>query len=172
MNENEILKALIWDETDGSLRYKGVRYLLIRPETLGKLMEVEGPGVEGRAGESLFQGGFTGGFLSSKTYRDMHGFSDEEIIAFMMSMGGQIGWGRFSLEAFDAESSVLAVRVKGSPFAEVQGEAKGPACHLIRGIVAGMGSALLGRQCGAVETSCEAMGDDCCRFILDAGQGS
>ena len=161
---------MIWDENEGSLRYKGIRYLVIRPETLSDLFKAVEPVAGERAGEALFRGGFTGGNLSSRAYREIHGFSDEEILDFMLTMGGQIGWGRFSLEAWDKGSGDLVVRVTSSPFAEAHGEADEPVCHLLRGIVAGMGSALLERECGAVETSCQAMGDDCCRFVLDAGK--
>jgi hypothetical protein len=34
MSENSILNELVYDQASGALRYKGVRYLLIRPETI------------------------------------------------------------------------------------------------------------------------------------------
>ncbi len=166
MKENAILDELVWDEADGSLRYKGVRYLLVRPETLGELLKAVEPVAGDRAGEALFQGGFTGGRLSCQTYRKLHGFTDEEILDFMTGMGGEIGWGRFELERYSAAEGVLEIRVCGSAFAEAYGRSDRPVCHLIRGIVAGMGTALLGLECGALETDCEAKGDPCCRFVL------
>jgi predicted hydrocarbon binding protein len=166
MRENAILDNLTYDEREGALRYKGVRYLLIRPETLGELLKAVEPVAGDQAGEALYRGGFEGGRLSTETYREIHGFSDREIIDFMMRMGREIGWGRLSLESYRPGEGLLEVRVAGSAFAEAYGPSSRPVCHLIRGVVAGMGSALLGRACRGLEPSCEAAGDPCCRFTL------
>ncbi|MFP3928889.1 MAG: V4R domain-containing protein, partial [Desulfobacteraceae bacterium] len=115
---------------------------------------------------ALYKGGFEGGFLSSKKYREIYGLSDLEIIEFMTEMGGQIGWGKFHLDNYDKEARVLEISVEDSPFAEAREDARRPVCDLIRGVVAGMGSALLEMEVGAEERSCKALGDDCCRFVL------
>lgn len=167
MTENTILGNLVYNDAEGSLRYKGVRYLLLRPETLGKLLKAVEPMAGDLAGEALYAGGFTGGLLSSKTYQEMHGLTDQETIAFMMRMGREIGWGRFSLERYDPGEGLLSVLVSGSAFAEAYGASDRPVCHLIRGIVAGMGSALMGKDCNALETDCAAAGAECCRFVLE-----
>lgn len=168
MAENKILKELNHNPGEGALRYKGIRYLLIRPETLIGLQKA----VERETGtpqfDALYEGGFAGGFLSSKNYQEMHGYTDREVLDFMTSMGGEIGWGRFQVEQYDPEAEILEISVASSPFAEAYGEAEHPVCHLLRGIVAGIGSALLKTECGAIETACSAMGDDKCRFILTA----
>ena len=166
MEENAILSNLAYDGETGAIRYKGVRYLLIRPETLAELLKAVESVAGEQAGESLYRGGFEGGRLSTTTYREIHGFSDREIIDFMMRMGREIGWGRPSLDRYSPEQGVLEVRVTGSAFAEAYGSSSRPVCHLIRGVVAGMGSVLLGRSCRALEPACEAMGDACCRFTL------
>ncbi|MCF8060957.1 MAG: hypothetical protein K9M82_00435 [Deltaproteobacteria bacterium] len=166
MEKNAILSNLVYEEEAGTLRYKGVRYLLIRPETLGELLKAVEPVAGDQAGEALYRGGFEGGRLSTKTYREVHGFSDREIIDFMMRMGREIGWGRLSLEQYSSDGPVLEVRVRGSAFAEAYGPSSRPVCHLIRGVVAGMGSVLLGREVRALEPACESMGDPCCRFTL------
>jgi len=166
MEENAILNNLAYDEKGGTLRYKGVRYLLIRPETLGELLKAVEPVAGEQAGEALYRGGFEGGRLSTTTYREVHGFSDREIIDFMMRMGREIGWGRLSLERYSPDPGRMEVRVEGSAFAAAYGPSSRPVCHLIRGVVAGMASVLLGRECRAVETACEAVGDPCCRFTL------
>ncbi|MBW2015982.1 MAG: 4-vinyl reductase [Deltaproteobacteria bacterium] len=169
MNENTILKDLRHDAHEGSLRYKGVRYLLIRPETIvGFQKAIEGSTGEGQC-EALYKGGFDGGYLSSKNYREIHGFTELEVLDFMARMGGEIGWGRFKIERYDPNTRALEVSVTASPFAEAYGESAHPVCHLIRGIVAGMGSALLGIKCDAVETACSAMGADRCLFNLIVG---
>ncbi len=164
--QNLIVKDLEYDHGEGALRYKGVRYLLIRPETLAGIQKTIEEGSGSAGGEPLYKGGFEGGYLSSKKYREIHGFTDLEIIEFMVGMGGQIGWGRFHLDRYDREARILEVSVEASPFAEACKGARRPVCHLIRGVVAGMGSALLGVECAAEETTCKALGDDRCRFAV------
>ncbi len=162
---NPILQDIVADPEDGALRYKGVRYLLIRPETLAGIQKaIEAGAAEGE--HPMYRGGFDGGFLSSTRYRDIHGFTDPEILDFMMEMGGFIGWGKFHLDRYDRAAQVLEVSVTASPFAEAYGKAHSPVCHLIRGVVAGMGSALLGFEVRAEERACSALGDPYCRFVL------
>ena len=164
MTGNSILDELTYDQSLGALTYKGVRYLLIRPETITGFQQ----GVEGLsgkdAGESLFRGGFVGGSLSTKKYRAVFGLSNREVLEFMMKMGSEIGWGGFMLDEYDPEAGILKVSVKNSPFAESYGKSNRGVCHLIRGIVGGMGSALFGRTCTASEVNCTAMGDEKCVF--------
>jgi hypothetical protein len=164
--ENEILKEIKFASEKGGLFYKEVRYLLIRPETLTALQK----GIEQELGEKatllLFQSGFQGGSLSSKRYREVFNFSNEEIIRFMMKTGPQIGWGRFELETFDPVQKHLAVKVYSSPFAEAYGSSSSPVCHFIRGVLAGMASVIYGREAEARESSCLAKGDAFCKFDI------
>lgn len=168
MSENQILDELIYDQSSGSLLYKGVRYLLIRPETIAGFQKalVESCGQE--AGDGLFEGGYTGGSLSARKYRAIHNFSDHEIIDFMMNMGNQIGWGNFSLERYDPTAKHLCVSVNHSPFAQAYGASSHAVCHLIRGVLAGMASVLFAEECMAEEVECRVRGDESCRFVMEA----
>jgi predicted hydrocarbon binding protein len=165
---NPILEALEFDGERGAISFKGVRYLLIRPETFVEFQK----GLEERLGEEaqeiLYRGGFTGGHLSTKKYKEIFEYGDDEIAQFMMAMGGQIGWGNFKLEEFNLEAKRLIVTVTGSPFAVAYGKSKGPVCHMIRGVMAGMGYALFGEDVASVETHCLAKGNDLCRFLIEA----
>ena len=166
--ENPILEALEFNEENGAISFKGVRYLLLRPETLVEFQK----GLEERLGEEaqeiLYRGGFSGGRLSTEKYRETFGYGDEGILQFMVTMGGQIGWGNFTLEEFSLEAKRLIVTVTGSPFAVAYGKSKGPVCHMIRGVMAGMGYALFGEDVAAVELHCLAKGDEVCRFLIEA----
>lgn len=166
MPESTILKNLIFDESCGALSYKGVRYLLIRPETIAGFQKSlhESHGEE--ADEKLFAGGFEGGSLSAKKYQEFHNFSDSEIIEFMMNMGAQIGWGRFSLERYDPKLKILQVSVANSPFAECYGKSSQGVCHLTRGVLCGMATILFDQDCTATETECRAKGDRHCLFVI------
>ncbi len=168
MSKNPILDELKYDQSSGSLRYKGMRYLLIRPETIAgfqkALVESCGKEVE----DKLFEGGYTGGSLSAKKYKALYNFSDPEIIEFMMNMGNQIGWGHFSLVRYDPTAKHLCVAVKHSPFAQAYGKSSQGVCHLIRGVLAGLAAVLFAGNCTADEVECQARGDKSCRFVIEA----
>lgn len=164
--DNEILRGLEWDAGRGRLTFNEVRYLLIRPETLADFQKAVEAELGERAGELIFAGGFTGGSLSSRRYKDVFGYSDEEIVGFMCGMGGQIGWGHFELVELNPEAGRLVVQVRDSPFAEAYGPADQGVCHFIRGVLAGLGAGIFDAEVEAVETHCTAQGDSSCQFNI------
>ena len=164
--DNKIFKELKFVPEKGGFFYNEVRYLLIRPETLAAFQKAIEEEIGEKASRILFESGFQGGSLSSKKYREVFGFSDEEIIRFMMDMGSQIGWGRFELERFDSAKKRLVLKVYHSPFAESYGSSSKPVCHLIRGVLGGVASVVFGRKVEPEELSCLAKGDGCCRFEI------
>ena len=168
MSNNPIVDELVYDQSAGALTYKGVRYLLIRPETITGFQKALAANCGQDVDGSLFAGGYAGGSLSARKYKALHGFSDAEIIEFMMNMGNQIGWGNFSLVRYDPAAEHLCVAVKHSPFAQAFGESSQSVCHLIRGVLAGMASVLFGTECLADEVQCLAKGDEQCRFVVEA----
>jgi len=165
---NAILEALEFEGERGAISFKGVRYLLIRPETLAEFQK----GLEERlgeeAGELLYRAGFAGGHLSTEKYKETFGYGDDEIVQFMMTMGGQIGWGKFQVEEFNRKGKRLIVLVKSSPFAMAYGDSAHSVCHMTRGVMAGMAHILFGEDVAAAETQCLAKGDDLCRFLIEA----
>ena len=163
---NEILKELNFDQEKGGLFYKEVRYLLIRPETLVAFQKAIEKELCGKSNEILFESGFVGGALSSKRYREVFSYSDEEVVHFMMNMGSQIGWGRFELEKFDPDQKRLIVRVFHSPFAEAYGKSSSEVCHFIRGVITGMASSIFQKTLISKELSCLSKGDLFCRFEI------
>ena len=167
MKENTILDVLEFDPSSGSLKYKGIRYLLIRPETLTGFQKAAEAVSGNTSGDFLYQGGFQGGYLSSKKYAEVFGFSDRETIEFMMTMGKEIGWGVFELKHYDLPGKQLKITVRNSVFAEAYGPSKLGVCHLIRGVMAGMASILFNAQCRAAETTCISKGDEYCTFIVN-----
>ena len=169
MSDNPFLDELIHDKASGALRYKDVRYLLIRPETIVGFQKSIAQACGPSAAEKLFEGGFTGGSLSSKKYRELHHYNDYEIIEYMLTMGNQIGWGSFSLEDYDPQNRCLRVSVANSPFAESYGSSATGVCHLIRGVLAGMAFGIFNTECAATETECLAMGDRRCLFVIGEG---
>ena len=167
MSKNQILDELNYDQTTGSLFYKGVRYLLIRPETLAGFQKALDEKCGNLVGDQLFAGGYAGGSLSAQKYKALHSFSAHEVIEFMMSMGSQIGWGHFSRVRYDPTKKYLCIAVADSPFARAYGPSSQSVCHLIRGVLAGMASVLFGGECRADEMECQAKGDEVCRFVIE-----
>lgn len=166
MAVNSILNEIEYDPESGELNYKDVRYLLIRPETMvgfQKAIEKQEP----KAGiDALFQGGYQGGYLSAKKYKEIQNLSDEETIKFMMAMGAQIGWGYFKLDQYDFDSKTLQISVENSPFAAAYGESSEGICHLTRGVLCGLADVLFSKTCTASEVKCAAKGDHHCVFVI------
>jgi len=170
MTEELILDMLTSDLEQGALRIKDVRYLLIRPETMITVQKaLEAEIGFARAGEILYPGGFTGGKLSGERYRREFGLTEREAVAFMCRMGAEIGWGRFHIIELDEEARRLHIKVENSPFAETYGsDAPGAVCHLIRGVLGGLGVGIFGTEVVAQEPLCKAKGDAECRFEVHA----
>lgn len=165
MDINEILAEMTFLPEEGSLKFQGVRYLLIRPETLVSLQKAleQEVGPE-RTAEILYTGGFTGGQLSGRKYMQTFGLSEPEAVAFMCRMGAEIGWGNFHVVALDPDQQQLIVEVAHSPFAEAYGESEAEVCHLIRGVLGGLGAGVFGAPVEANESRCLTLGDPTCRF--------
>ncbi len=167
---NAILDEIVYNPDKGALHYKEVRYLLIRPETLAGMQKAMERVSGTEANEIIFQGGFDGGYLSARKYKEIHGFRDEEILDFMVRMGSQIGWGVFHLALFDPVAESICIEVRNSPFAEAYGKASEGVCHLIRGVVSGLATAIFGKNSTASETNCIAKGDEKCSFVVGGNQ--
>lgn len=166
--ENSILADLKFDAQRGALLYNDVRYLLIRPETLIAFQKAAEEKLGAGADQLLFAGGYTGGTLSARRYREVFGFSDEESVAFMAKMGMEIGWGKFSVMRLDVMAGELIFQVESSPFAAAYGKAGRGVCHLIRGVFAGLASGIFGCEVSAREEECLAMGNPACQFVIRA----
>lgn len=160
------MDQLVYDSSSGALTYRDVRYVVIRPETIiGFQKTIEKHDLKG-AQDALFQGGYQGGYLSAKKFKEQQTLSDSETIKFMMTMGAEIGWGRFQLLEYDLENRKLHIRVKNSAFAQAYGDATEGVCHLISGVLSGLATVLFGRNCVASETECLAKGDRHCVFHI------
>ena len=163
--ENEIIRDLQHDENQGAIFYKGVRYLIIRPETVMGMFKslAEFVGWE-KAGEIFYNGGFEGGKASSMKFRQVFNLSAREAAEYICQMGNKIGWGNFKLDEFDEEKKNLTITVKSSPFSEQMPGSGKAVCHFLRGVMGGLGSASFDSDKQAEEFLCVSKGDDVCRF--------
>ncbi len=169
---NSILDNVQWRSDSGAITFQDVRYMLIRPDTVVDFQKaVEAMVGPERCAEAMMAGGYTGGSRSSKRYKEVFNYSDQQIVAFMCRMGGEIGWGRFSLIELDTADRRLIIEVEGSPFAEAYlrdapQTSELPVCHMIRGVLAGMAAGIFGGDVASQETGCVAKGDPICRFVI------
>jgi len=165
---NEILDNLKVET--GRLTFKDVRYMLIRPDTVVDFQKaVERMIGPDRCAEAMMAGGYTGGSRSSRRYKKLFNYTDEESVAFMCQMGGEIGWGKFRLVELDAASKRLVIEVEDSAFAEAYAQDEPsplPVCHMIRGVLAGMAAGIFGGDVDSEEVMCVAKGDPTCRFVI------
>ena len=154
---NTVLAELT-DDGRGALEYRGSRYLLVRPETLVALQQAVEAALGGRAVACLVAGGRAGG---GSALRALEG-SPEQVVARLLKMGGEIGWGEFALERL--APSELVVTVKNSPVAAAYSAAAGPVCHLTRGVLERLAELALAGPAVVTEIACAATGAPLCRF--------
>lgn len=163
--ENEVLRALRW--TPGRLEFRGIRYMLVRPDTVVSFQRAveERLGPEAAA-ETMFLGGYTGGGNSARHLSRELGLGPRETAEYMARMGGQLGWGEFRITALQAEEreQLLEVELLDSAFAGAYGQAGHPVCHFPRGVFAGVAEVLFGRPVAADEVTCAAAGAESCCF--------
>jgi predicted hydrocarbon binding protein len=163
--KNKILSQMTMEA--GQLTLKGIRYMLIRPDTIVDFQKaVEAAVGQENCAEMMTAGGMTGGSKSSQQYRKLLGCSEEDIVNFMWSMGDQLGWGVFNLILLDMKSERLVVEVSNSPFADAYGRSEASVCHIIRGVLAGLSSTIFKGKVLSLETTCVAKGDKRCRFEI------
>lgn len=163
---NSILADLKFDEARGALLYKDVRYLLIRPETLIAFQKAAEEKLGEGADELLFAGGFTGGTLSAKRYREVFGLTDQQSVEFMAKMGTEIGWGKLQITNYDSTKRELILTVESSPFAGAYGKSNRGVCHLIRGVFAGLASGIFACDVESREEECIALGHSHCQITV------
>lgn len=164
MDEKSLLSQIEFHHETGSLLLKDVRYMLIRPETLGMLQKGIEKELAPRSADLMYESGFTGGRLSTERYREVFHLSSEEVLHYMLEMGAQIGWGKFILERFEPEPKRFSVRVFHSPFAAAYGRSSKPVCHFIRGVLGGISVGIFGDDKKVEEIHCAAQGHPFCLF--------
>jgi len=163
---NSFLTDLKFDDTHGALFYKDVRYLLIRPETLIAFQKAAEEKLGADADGLLFAGGFMGGTLSARRYREVFGLTDQQSVEFMAKMGTEIGWGKMYITMLDSVRRELILQVTSSPFAIAYVKSSHGVCHLIRGVFAGLASEIFACDVASEEEECLAMGNRNCRIVV------
>ncbi|MCX6639665.1 MAG: hypothetical protein NTW14_04175 [bacterium] len=168
MITNEVLDNLEYVTEGGALLYRGIRYLLIRPETMVEFQKsMESDLNPDTVGTALYRAGKRGGSATAACFMEEFGIPSQEITRFMAQIGGKLGWGCMEISAVDHERGTLELEVFHSPFAESYGPASYPVCHMIRGVFAGAWGGAINREVDGLETCCRSVeGPGPCKFIF------
>ncbi|MBU0636220.1 4-vinyl reductase [Candidatus Micrarchaeota archaeon] len=91
----------------------------------------------------------------------------EKAVLFLEEFFTASGWGLVRRVDLDAHKSRAIIVVEDNPVARsLQGKAKKPVDHLVRGVLAGVFSHLFKDDVDCVEHSCMALGAGRCEFII------
>jgi len=163
--KNPVLENLSFDAASGALDYNGIRYLLIRPETVVEIQKVfeEKFGAEA-AYEIFYQSGFLDTSLTAGKLLGS-GLTPLQCVEAMFQMGAYLGWGNFELLKTKGTENIEVV-IHGSPFVRAYGSAEQPVCAILCGALAGIFSALKGEDYKCTEIGCVALEHGHCHFIL------
>jgi uncharacterized protein len=164
---NNIIDKLEYSEEEGLLTFKGIRYLILRPETIMGLYKTLKDKYGKDVDSHFFQGGFEAGRLTSQKYKENFGLDNMGLIDFMIKTGGQIGWGKFELVRFELNEKILEIKLTNCAFISKDKFLEFPVCHFVLGVMSGMASILFSSEVSGEEIKCMAKGDECCFFKIN-----
>jgi len=165
--KNIVLENLQFDHGSGSLEFNGIRYMLVRPETIVEIQKV----MEERAGpdaahDILYKSGFRGTSLTAKKLLEK-GLPPRQCLRDMFNMGTHLGWGKFEIINGESEGGVIEVTIHASPFAKAYGPSRQPVCSILCGALAGIFTTLSDKDYVCHEIICVAANDTSCLFRLE-----
>jgi predicted hydrocarbon binding protein len=163
---NQLLDSIEYDPERGSLSLQRARYVLTPPSLLMEIQKnVEGE--HGRDAAAFFiEAGVGEGASLAGRFRDVFGYPPEQVLSSVAFLLSESGWGVFSVEMMNLEGRELVFKVLESPFAEIYGPSIQPVCHIVQGLLRGVGLALFDAETTGMEVQCAAKGDTCCRFVV------
>jgi predicted hydrocarbon binding protein len=165
---NQLLESLEYDPQRGSLSLQSARYLLMPPTLLMELQK-NLEGTHGREAAQWFvEAGMGEGTALAGRFRDVFGYTADQTLGAVAFLLTESGWGTFALEILNLEGRELVFKVLDSPFAEVHGPSIQPVCHLVLGLLQGVGLVIFDVETTGMEVQCTAKGDSACRFVVSA----
>lgn len=165
---NQLIGSLSYSSERGTVRLSDARYVLLSPALfveLQKSVETSLPADVGRIVAQAAEG--EGAFLASR-YRDVFGYTPEDVLTTVGFVVSESGWGAMRVEMSNFAMKELVLKLTDSAFAESYGPSTQSVCHTVRGLLRGVAMTLFESHVEAAEVQCEAKGDACCRFVLSA----
>jgi uncharacterized protein len=165
---NQLLDSLTYDAETGSLSLQSARYVLLSPSILVELQK----GLESVIGhetiELFVQSATTEGVVLSSRFRDVFGYSPDQVLGAVNFVLSESGWGVVTTEMANMEGREIVFKILESPFAAAYGPSTQPVCHTVLGVFQGVAMTLFDSESSGMEVQCIAKGDTCCRFVVGA----
>lgn len=99
----------------------------------------------------------------------LYGFSLKDYSNWFVELATLSGWGKVYWKDIDRENNRGIIELENSPVAAyLKGKVKSPCDHVIRGFMAGGASSALKLDLDMIETECEALGAQKCKFVMDS----
>lgn len=165
---NQLLGSLSYDAVHGSLSLQSARYLMIRPTLFVELHKSVESYLGQEAANIMSETAAAEGAELSSRFRDVFGYTGEQVMNAVAFMLCESGWGAVSVEMANLEGRELVFKVLDSPFADVYGPSTQAVCHTLLGMFRGVAMTLFDTSASGMEVQCEAKGDTCCRFVVSA----
>ena len=137
------------------------RYVTLRADTLMGLFRRLPEPLRAQALAALASSTAEHGGDSARRYVASGAGDAAALLARIEKTAAELGWGNWR---FSRRGERLALRVRGSPFAEGYGASREPVCAPIRGMLQAVAALVLAPKCEATELRCRACGAPSCRF--------
>jgi len=157
----EFKDRLMWDAEHGQILDADRRYLMLRADVLmGLFRRLEEP-ARGQALRALGEAVMEQGGQSARAYWEACGRRPQALLASIVNISAQLGWGAWRIEHL--HDAGLRVQVRNSPFAKGFGAHDEPLCRPIVGMLTAVGALIYDREVRVQERHCCAQGShaDC-----------
>lgn len=165
---NQLLDSMTFEPERGALSLQTARYVVLSPSILMELQKSVESHLPEEAAALISETASVEGANLASRYRDVFAYTPEQVldgVAFLLS---ESGWGSLAPEMMNLEGRELVFKLFDSPFAEVYGPTTRPVCHIVLGMLQGVGMTLFECEVDGMEVQCLAKGDGACRFVVSA----
>ena len=92
--------------------------------------------------------------------------SERDVTEWQIKVVTLAGWGKWTIKHFEPEKYNIIFQMKNSPFTKVYGKSGFPVDIITAGLVAGGALSNFKKPIEAIETKCQAMGDEYCQIEI------
>jgi len=168
---NQILESISFEPEAGKLTLQGLRYILIRPGLISEIQKALETYLPDAVQEILANSAQNEGVVLASRLKEVFNYSEEQVLSSLAFLLGESGWGAVSVQMINLERMELVVKIRESPFAEEYGPSVTPVCHLLLGLLRGIGIGLFDCAVDGQEVQCVAKGDAACLMVISGKPG-
>ena len=77
------------------------------------------------------------------------------------------GWGKLTIEELDTETGTIDVLLEDQPFSDCKGTSEAPSCIFLRGVIAGLLSAVLEKELRVKAVDCPMNENNAYRYVYN-----